>query len=391
MIGFSDFLATKGMKKSKQTWSILHGMTFIPTISALGFRNPNFNWNNRVDNRNLLCNNEIFFDNYFVPATNEEHIADLKKGIFMSEKSVAWITQETIKGRNGTDCFNACNIALSGNECIKQGLTTSYNYGFTFLSANIANITTSANLQVISKSTTGFTMKGLTPGAGWIKIEFENPCGANIIIEKVVNVDLPNVPAPSITITQSTSTCNKWWVQMSFGNPNFGTYSWSAFKSGSGTNFSGNSSGSCGFWILNGQNFGWSVSISNACGNLDDGQLNKFNVLSSGCGTGTYSLTPIANGGNRMAKPSATIAETINYSVLPNPTSNHWTIGILSEKVKELNYKLINMQGQILEQNNFNQVAMNDFVVGNANLPKGLYLLKIKTNTGEEALKLLKE
>lgn len=51
--------------------------SFIPTASALAFKNPNFNWGNTF-NRNLVCstsNPEIEFDSYFVPSTNEEHVA----------------------------------------------------------------------------------------------------------------------------------------------------------------------------------------------------------------------------------------------------------------------------------------------------------------------------
>ena len=64
---------------------------FIPSISAIGFRNSNFNWNTTVTDRNLLCNNEIFFDNYFIPPTNEEHIT-------LTTENVAWLTQEIDKG-----------------------------------------------------------------------------------------------------------------------------------------------------------------------------------------------------------------------------------------------------------------------------------------------------
>ncbi len=62
-------------KFSSTHWAIYNKeFCFVPTISALGFKQPVSNWHTRVDNRNLLCNNEINFDGYFMPPTNEKHI-----------------------------------------------------------------------------------------------------------------------------------------------------------------------------------------------------------------------------------------------------------------------------------------------------------------------------
>jgi hypothetical protein len=62
--------------------------SFIPTVSSLGFKNPNFNWSTPLNNRNLLCGgtggaNEIYFDNYFAPTENQDHV-------FLSAEAAKW-------------------------------------------------------------------------------------------------------------------------------------------------------------------------------------------------------------------------------------------------------------------------------------------------------------
>src|SRR5690554_1800860 len=60
--------------------------SFIPTVSALAFKNPNFNWSSPLD-RNLVCdpnNKEIHFDTYFAPVENEEHV-------FLTAEKVNWL------------------------------------------------------------------------------------------------------------------------------------------------------------------------------------------------------------------------------------------------------------------------------------------------------------
>ncbi len=54
----------------------LHIHDFIPSVSSLAFKNPNFDWSSAI-NRNLVCdpsNKEIPFDTYFVPSSNEDHV-----------------------------------------------------------------------------------------------------------------------------------------------------------------------------------------------------------------------------------------------------------------------------------------------------------------------------
>lgn len=70
-------------KKSIEWKDTLINHTFIPSVSALGFKNSNFNWADNIGNRNLVCSQEIPFDNYFTAKTNEEHV-------HISNEAAAW-------------------------------------------------------------------------------------------------------------------------------------------------------------------------------------------------------------------------------------------------------------------------------------------------------------
>jgi hypothetical protein len=103
---YDKFYAGLKDEKARQTWlPVKPNHCFIPSISALGFKNSNFDWNTRVDNRNLLCNNEINFDNYYIPTSNQEHI-------FLNTSNVNWLTQEIDKGQ--PNCPKICTFALTG-------------------------------------------------------------------------------------------------------------------------------------------------------------------------------------------------------------------------------------------------------------------------------------
>lgn len=103
---FTQFKDALEKDKIKQTWTTISTQhSFIPTISALGFKNPVFNWNNRVDNRNLICTNEIYFDNYYVPQTNQEHI-------YLNTSNVNWLTREI---EDIVPCVTVCpGVSIQG-------------------------------------------------------------------------------------------------------------------------------------------------------------------------------------------------------------------------------------------------------------------------------------
>ena len=66
--------------------AIDHVNSFIPTVSALGLKDPDLNWGLAME-KNLICQNAIPFDSYFGPKDNEQHTS-------FTEQSVAWLLEE---------------------------------------------------------------------------------------------------------------------------------------------------------------------------------------------------------------------------------------------------------------------------------------------------------
>ncbi len=93
--------------------------TFIPVISALGFKNSNFNWSKKISDRNLTCGvggNETYFDNYYAPKENQDHVK-------ITDESYAWVIKEIEKGRLGSDCDNTSNHSFTPlNVCSMPSL-----------------------------------------------------------------------------------------------------------------------------------------------------------------------------------------------------------------------------------------------------------------------------
>lgn len=66
--------------------AIDHANSFIPTISALGLKDPDVDWR-RAPEKNLICHDAVPFDSYYGPRFNEQHTS-------FTEKSVNWLLEE---------------------------------------------------------------------------------------------------------------------------------------------------------------------------------------------------------------------------------------------------------------------------------------------------------
>ncbi|MFT7198201.1 MAG: hypothetical protein ACI83W_002578 [Marinoscillum sp.] len=88
--------------------------SFIPTVSSLAFKNSNFNWNSSFE-RSLTCNNEIPFDSYFAPATNEEHIT-------LTQENVDWVLAE-INGNPQVPVFRL-STPITGSQTLCSSNST---------------------------------------------------------------------------------------------------------------------------------------------------------------------------------------------------------------------------------------------------------------------------
>lgn len=81
---------------------------------------------------------------------------------------------------------------------------------------------------------------------------------------------------------------------------------------------------------------------------------------------------------------------TINLgmSVYPNPTTNFLSLKVENEKLEKLSYKLIDLQGKVIE---IKKVTANNSTIKMTELPKATYLLKVvKNNQVVKTFKIIK-
>lgn len=161
---------------------------FIPTVSSLAFKNPNFDWNSDI-NRNLLCNQEIPFDTYFVAKTNEEHI-------FITNELVDWLIKE-IEGIPQDPNLNLSNITISTTKkvvCLNETVYISTTTTDLCSLPSTFTWSTSPNLQIVGSNTDStIQIKGIQNGLGYIYLNFTN--GQKI--EQKIWVGIPQVYAVS--------------------------------------------------------------------------------------------------------------------------------------------------------------------------------------------------
>ncbi len=145
--------------------------TFIPTISSLDFLDPDFNWSERVDNRHLVCEGEISFDNYFLPSTNEAHV-------FLTPESAAWVTQEILKGEK--ECPTICSFEITGADRVCTGQNETYTLDVSPPSGVTTDWSVSGTLSIVSQNNNSVTVSstGYNQNSK-IFANFENPCGAD--------------------------------------------------------------------------------------------------------------------------------------------------------------------------------------------------------------------
>ncbi|MCZ8169691.1 T9SS type A sorting domain-containing protein [Flavobacterium sp.] len=162
-------LALNDAVDSQEWRTYLPNHAFIPSVSSLAFKNPNFNWSTAL-NRNLVCdpaNKEIYFDTYFAPSKNEEHV-------FVSAENVNWLIKE-LQGIPQAPSFPIQEGLLVGSDKICLITNTTYNFGDACkLPSAVTNWSVSPNIQIISQSSYSITINGIENGQGTITATFQN-------------------------------------------------------------------------------------------------------------------------------------------------------------------------------------------------------------------------
>lgn len=349
--------------------------TFIPSVSALGFYNPNFNWANNIGDRNLVCTNEIPFDAYFTAKwENESHVN-------ISNQAAAWITTEIEKGHIGSDCLNPCGYFLqrtdlpSGQDNVLcNGATYTYqitpslpigtiviwDYDF-FQVTNVITTNSSITFNV------NYDYQQYT-GGNIISCTIVNPCGQNLnysagLIAPPLQTGVPILTAgcyigtqygiDAIDIPNTTYT----WCNDIFGQPNC------VFNS---------PNASCPWNMFSGYMPvpDVSVTLSNVC----------------------FTATEIFDGnvpqcqGQKMANSLPK-----DFAIYPNPSNDNWNISISNALNTKAKISLTDIQGKLLLTQQIQVSSQNSFPISNQNLSSGIYILKINFNNQIQTFKLIKE
>ncbi|MEX0966261.1 MAG: T9SS type A sorting domain-containing protein [Bacteroidia bacterium] len=360
-VQFSEFMDEEGVDYTWDTYRKNH--TFIPSVSSLAFINPNFNWSTRIDDRNLVCNSEIPFDNYFFAATNlnEAHV-------FLTKANADWLEQEITKGLPG--CDNICTHLLTGGS---QWVCSGSNYTFSLDVAVPSAVTVqwslSSGLSLVSSNSSSVTItsNGYNPSAV-ITATLVNPCGANTVITRIVGSGQPNA---TFNFVQVGSTC--WFEAVASPvNSNY-VYSWSE----NGTNYTNGNHTYGEFIPMTGSNVPVWLKITNACGVSTYQKNFTVQTAPSGCMWKKDWNTSI----------NTTENKEMPLLIYPNPTSENWNLSLEEDGVKGMD--LLDGLGRVII-NSVSYNVNNSVVIHGSHLTTGIYYLRIHWAGSIKVIKLIK-
>jgi hypothetical protein len=145
--------------------------TFTPTISSLSFIASDLNWSSKVNDRHLVCEEEIPFDNYYIPVANQYHVT-------LTTESAEWVIQEILKGEK--NCPTICSFEISGATRVCTGQNETYILDVSPPTGVTTDWSVSGTLSIVSQNNSSITVSstGYNQNSKIIA-NFENPCGAN--------------------------------------------------------------------------------------------------------------------------------------------------------------------------------------------------------------------
>jgi len=164
-----EFTLELNSQVDSQEWrTYLPNHAFIPSVSALAFKNPNFDWSTALD-RNLVCdpnNKEIYFDSYFAPSISEEHV-------LVTSENANWLVKE-LQGIPQAPSFPVNPSTLSGLDKICVGQNSTYSFADICKIPGAVTWSVSSSLQIISFTPTSVIVNGLFNGQGVLTATFQN-------------------------------------------------------------------------------------------------------------------------------------------------------------------------------------------------------------------------
>lgn len=188
--------------------------SFIPTVSALGFNNVNFDWGSDID-RNLICNNEIPFDTYYAPTENQKHTTFYKD-------SFEWIKQELggTKMYPKSHTYTDNGIQLSGVDEMSPIIGSQYNFLVNKSNTTIQWSYPTNMVQLVSgQGTSNITLKVLNPLSDFIlKATFYDECmGEYVSVIKKIKfkslIEALKISGSDIVYPYNGYCTYSYWVQ----------------------------------------------------------------------------------------------------------------------------------------------------------------------------------
>lgn len=192
--------------------------SFIPSVSALGFNSPNFNWNEDFD-RDLVCSGEIPFDSYFGPELNERHTS-------FTQQSIDWLLGE-LAGNPQLPTVYLKSERLNGPYAICSADVITYDFD-NCVSPPVDNWEVSPNLEILTSTSGSVTVQPVNSnasGAGYIRAIYPNH-----VLEKEIWIGEPDpaieINGPTVVNTGAEETYHAsgaqgatefvWWLPYPF-------------------------------------------------------------------------------------------------------------------------------------------------------------------------------
>lgn len=363
-------LALNDAVDSQEWRTYLPNHAFIPSVSALAFKNPNFDWSTALD-RNLVCdsnNKEIYFDSYFAPSSNEEHV-------LVTSENANWLIKE-LQGIPQVPSFPVNPSALSGLDKICVGQNSTYSFADICKIPGAVTWSVSSTLQIISFTNTSVIVTGLFNEQGVLTATFQN----GQTVTKTIWIGVPNPIFSNANGLQTGSTFNYGY----YGFGNFGSFTDEINLN----NSLGVNNGVLGAeyevldpisntYVPRGNGSTVEVTSADAYQIEDMVYINVRGRVLSDCGWsewGDLTLTSYAEYFNR-------------YTVYPNPSNDIINIEI-ANKESQLNKEkkqqptntstitgeLFDLMGKSMRKV---QIKSDIATISVAGLPKGIYVLKI--------------
>jgi hypothetical protein len=346
-----EFTLELNSQVDSQEWrTYLPNHAFIPSVSALAFKNPNFDWSTAL-NRNLVCdpnNKEIYFDSYFAPSSNEEHV-------MVTSENANWLIKE-LQGIQQAPSFPVNPSELSGTDKLCIGQTSTYSFADICKIPSAVNWSVSSNLQIISSTATSIVIKGLTSGQSVVTATFQN----GMTVTKNIFIGKPDF---YLEIYSTPQQPEKTFVTLTSNNPMIPI----------------EQQGVTATTITKVSNTGSIVDIK-WLGQMFVGKMNPAFTNSvtatatNACGTTTVTIDLL-----ELLNKQADSNNTNLYKIYPNPSRNIINIDLIDKnKTTNVNAKITAELYDLMGQpKNSKELKTNADSMDVSDLKKGIYILKI--------------